>query len=302
MAWILFATISYFFNAVTAVIDKFLLKKSIPSPAAYTFFVGILSIFAVILIPFGVAWPGLILTIQNLVPGIIFFWAVFFFVTAVKKYEVSRVVTMIGGFAPIFTLVLSFFIFGEKLSRLHFLAFIILVAGGVLISFKRSGDESVKHKPVLLGIGISILAAFAFALYYVSAKFIFSTDQPFLSAFFWSRMGSFITAIFILIIPFWRHLIFETRQTVSVKGGALFAGNKVLAAVAFILLNYSIKLGDVALINAIQGVQYVFLLGLVAILAKKYPTVLEEKFTRPIIAQKIFAIIFISFGLALLYF
>jgi len=298
----LFAIISYFLNAVTAIIDKFLLKKSVPSPAAYAFFVGILSIFAVILIPFGVIWPGFSLAVQNIIPGIIFFWAVFLFVTAVKKYEVSRVVTMIGGFAPIFTLILSFFIFGEKLRGLHFLAFIILIAGGVIISFKRDSGENRRIKHPLLGMEISILAAFSFALYYVLAKFIFSNGQPFISAFFWSRMGSFLMAVFILLIPSWRKLIFETKKTAGIRGGALFVGNKALAAVAFILLNYSIKLGDVALVNAIQGVQYIFLLGLVVILAKKHHEVLEEKLTHSVIVQKIIAITIIGAGLALLYF
>lgn len=302
MSWLLFAIISYFINAVTAIIDKFLLNKSVPSPVAYTFYVGLLSVFAVILIPFGVVWPGVSLTMQNIIPGIIFFWAVFLFITAVKKYEVSRVVTMIGGFTPMFALVLSFSFFHERLRGFHFLAFVLLVAGSVLISYKRTGIDSARKKSAFLGVGVSIAAAFMFALYYVSAKIIFSGGQPFISAFFWSRMGSFLAALVILVIPSWRILIFGARKTAGVKGGALFVTNKVLAASGFILLNYSIKLGNVALINAIQGVQYVFLFALVMYFAKKHPKVLEEKMTGKIIAQKILAIIIIGFGLVLIYF
>jgi drug/metabolite transporter (DMT)-like permease len=153
-----------------------------------------------------------------------------------------------------------------------------------------------------IGVGISILAALFFALYYTTAKFIFSDSQPFISVFFWSRLGSFLAAISILIIPSWRVVIFGARQTAGVKGGTLFVMNKVMAAFAFILLNYSIKLGDVALVNAIQGVQYAFLFGLVVFLAKKYPQILEEKMTRSVVAQKILAIIIIGIGLSLLYF
>ncbi len=302
MSWLLFAIISYFINAVTAIIDKFLLNKSVPSPIAYTFYVGLLSIFAVILIPFGVVWPGFSSVMKDLIPGIIFFWAVFFFLTAVKKNEVSRVVTMIGGFAPIFTLFLSFFIFHERLRNLHFVAFGLLVLGGILISLKRSKVSEAKGKLTFIGVGISIMAALFFALYYVSAKFIFSDSQPFISAFFWSRMGSFLAALVILFIPYWRVQILGARKTAGVKGGTLFITNKVLAAIAFILLNYSIKLGDAALVNAIQGVQYAFLFGLVVFLAKKYPNILEERTTPSVMAQKILAIIIIGIGLSLLYF
>lgn len=302
MSWLLFAIISYFLNAVTAIIDKFLLNKSVPSPVAYAFYVGLLSIFAVILIPFGVVWPGLKIVAQNMIPGIVFFWAVFFFIAAVKKNEVSRVVTMIGGFTPMFVLILNFLFLHERLRGIHLLAFVILVSGGVLISLKRPPlkDDEIKLTPE--GIGISLIAAFVFALYYVSAKFIFSDNQPFISTFFWSRLGSFLAAISILIIPSWRAVIFRARKTAGVRGGTLFVANKVTAAFSFILLNYSIKLGDVALVNAIQGVQYAFLFGLVVFLAKKYPNILEEKITRLVAMQKILAIIIIGIGLSLLYF
>ena len=302
MTWLLLVITSYFINAVTAIIDKFLLNKSVPSPKAYAFYVGLLSIFVVVLIPFGVVWPGLKLFIQDIIPGIIFFWAVFFFVTAVKKNEVSRVVTTIGGFTPILVLILSFLFLNERLRGIHLAAFSILVLGGILISLKRDETGKAGKKLTSTGVGISILAALFFAFYYVSAKFIFSDSQPFISAFFWSRLGSFLAAISILVFSSWRIAIFGARKTAGVKGGALFVTNKVLAAGAFILLNYSIKLGDVSLINAIQGAQYAFLLVLVAILAKKYPKVLEEKMTGKIIAQKVSAIILIGIGLAMLYF
>jgi len=115
-------------------------------------------------------------------------------------------------------------------------------------------------------------------------------------------MGSFLAALAILTVPSWRTLIFRARKTAGVKGGAVFVTNKVLAASGFIILNYSIKLGNVAIINAIQGVQYVFLFVLVMYFAKNHPAVLEEKMTGKIIAQKVLAIIIIGLGLALIYF
>jgi hypothetical protein len=39
---------------------------------------------------------------------------------------------------------------------------------------------------------------------------------------------------------------------------AFFISVRILAAMAFIILNWAISLGNVALINALQGVQYIF--------------------------------------------
>ena len=299
MIWLVLAIGAYFLNSITAVIDKFLLKKSVSSSIAYTFYVGLLSIFAVILIPFGVVFLSGQEILKDILAGMVFLLAILFFLKSVKKNEVSIAVTVIGGFTPIFVLILSFIFLGETLSQKQILAFILLVLGGILMSLKKSGGQARKFSPV--GIELSILAAFVFSVYYVMVKSIFS-GQPFLSAFFWSRMGSFLLALTFLSIPIWRKIIFETKNTAGRKGGALFVFNKILGASAFILLNYSIKLGSVTLINAIQGIQYLFLFILVVLLSKKFPKVLEEKLTIAVIFQKVGAIIIIGLGLILIYF
>src|SRR3990170_5795356 len=48
------ALVAYLFLALAGLIDKVLLQTSIVSPRAYAFFVGILSVAAVVLLPFGV--------------------------------------------------------------------------------------------------------------------------------------------------------------------------------------------------------------------------------------------------------
>ena len=299
MTWLFLAVGAYFLNSITAVIDKFLLKKSVPSPIAYTFYVGLLSIFAVILIPFGVVFLSFMEILKDILAGMVFLLAILFFLKSVKKNEVSIAVTVIGGFTPIFVLILSFIFLGEMLNQKQILAFIFLVLGGILMSLKKNSDRVRKFSPV--GIELSILAAFIFAAYYVMVKSIFS-GQPFLSAFFWSRIGSFLLALVFLLIPAWKKMIFETKNTAGRKGGALFVANKILGASAFILLNYSIKLGSVTLINAIQGIQNLFLFLLVVILSRKFPRILEEKLMPVVIFQKVGAIIIIGLGLILIYF
>jgi drug/metabolite transporter (DMT)-like permease len=301
MNWIFFAIISYFLFAVTAILDKFLLKKRIPSPAAYVFYVGILSMFSFILLPFDFAWTGWPDFIAELAIGGIFLGAVYTFILAIKNHEVSRSATLIGGLTPLFTLVLSFFLLGERLEASQLAAFILLISGGILITIKLN-DEFKKHHNAQfwLAVGTAVVSAALFALYYVLAKQVFA-NQHFIPAFAYSRFGSFLAALIFLLVPTYRKEIFGTHKTAGVKGGVLFAINKVLAAISFISLNYSVKLGSATLVNAMQGIQFVFLLGLVILLSRKFPKILEEELDRKILLQKIIAVALIISGLVLLY-
>jgi drug/metabolite transporter (DMT)-like permease len=114
-------------------------------------------------------------------------------------------------------------------------------------------------------------------------------------------MGSFIGALALLLIPSYRHLIFEKkRRTEAVHSLPLFLSIRLLAVIAFILLNYAIALGNVALINALQGVQYVFLIFIILILSEQYPKILREEMSRKILLQKFIGVLMVSVGLYLL--
>lgn len=300
MSWLIIAISAYFLNALNSVIDKFLLGRSIPQPIVYSFYVGILSITALVFAPFGLVWPGLYQVLASFLVGIIFLFALIAFFTALKEGEASRVVPIIGGLTPIFVFSLTYLFLEERLNWFQILAFFLLVLGGVLISIKKNEtSEATGSGYSIKGLKIAILTALLFGFFYVSVKFIF-LNQPFISGFIWTRMGSFLAALGLLIPSKNRELIFGTTKTLEIKMGGLFIFNKALAGLAFILLNYAISLASVTLVNALAGIQYVFLLILVILLSKNLPFILEEKITWPIMIQKISAIFLIGLGLLIL--
>ena len=75
MTWIIVTAIAYFLTAVNSVLDKYLLNRSIPEPVTYAFYVGIFSIFTLVLTPFGFHWPGLWQFIAAILTGAIFLLA-----------------------------------------------------------------------------------------------------------------------------------------------------------------------------------------------------------------------------------
>ena len=301
MNWVLISVIAYFLSGANSVIDKYLLHRSIPHPLVYTFYVGVFSVFSVILAPFGFNWPGIEQFLWAIGVGIIFLAALAAFFIALKADEASRIVALVGGATPGFILVLSIFIFGITPTGNELLALLFLVFGAVVISTRRNQKCSLielhKHECVQ-STEIALLAALLFALFFVAAKFVFS-NQEFVSGFVWTRIGSFLGALLLIFIPFVRRQILHDENGESICRRA-FIANKTLAGISFFMLNYAIALGNIALVNALEGLKYLFILILALIITRKLPAVLAEEITPFVLVQKVVAVAAIAAGLVVL--
>ena len=296
MSWLYIAIISHFLLAVVFTVDKFLLSKTVLRPAAAAFFVGLLGGAAsLFLIPFGFSLMSFWQMVGGFAAGIAFVFAILFFYRTIQANEVSVVAPIVGGLVPIFTLFLTYFFLNERLASHQLISFCFLVFGGVIMFLPQKSAQTFLSK----GLLIAVSAAFLFALSFVLTKFVFN-GQSFINGFIWIRLGGVLGACSLLLIPSERATISKTSKSVKIGIGGLFISNKILSAFAFVLLNYAIYLGSVSLVNALQGVQYVFLLIIVLFLSKKFPKIIQERVNYKIILQKLTAILFIVFGLGIL--
>lgn len=318
--WLAVSIVAYFINAGVFVADKFILSKKIHSSIVYAFFVGIWSVFNIVLLILDPWFPSINELLIDLGAGILFLFTLVFWYKALHQSEATRVVPVVGGLIPIFSLILSMIFLGEKLSQQQVLAFLILIAGGILISIKRTrfyligqivervrevfgdvlGEIHAQYRPSRRLLINSTISALFFAAFYVLMKYIY-LHQPFIGGFVWSRLGTFLGAMFILLIPAWRRQINEhQKDTSSPKNLSYFLFVRILAAIAFIMLNWAISLGNVALVNAMQGVQYAFLLILAFVISAKYPKVWKEELGHGILLQKMIGVMLIGLGLYVL--
>lgn len=318
--WLLLAVVSYFINAGVYVADKFLLSQKIHSSVAYAFFVGIWSIFNFLILPLDPWLPNLREFGLDMSAGLLFLFTLIVWYKALHQSEATRVVPIVGALVPIFSFMLSYIFLGETLNLQQFLAFVILISGGVLISVKHTrfyivrealeklrnifgdvlGGLHASYRPTRRLIFNSAAAALLFASYYVLIKFIYMT-QPFVGAFVWSRLGTFIGAMMILLVPEWRRLIVKQQSGQKSPGNmTFFLSVRFLAALAFIMLNWAIALGNVALVNSLQGVQYLFLLALVILLSSRFPKIMKEELSGGVLAQKIVGASLVTLGLYML--
>jgi drug/metabolite transporter (DMT)-like permease len=318
--WLTVAIFAYLINAGVFVADKFLLSKKIHSSIVYAFYVGIWSFLNVFLLFLDPWVPNVQELIIDLLAGLLFLATLVFWYKALHQSEATRVVPIVGALTPVFSFLLSFAFLGEQLNERQLLAFAVLIIGGILISVKHTkfyevsmvverfknvfgntfGRIHAGYRPTQRLLVNSIISALFFAGFYVLIKYIY-TQQPFIGAFVWSRLGSFIGVNMILLVPSWRRLINDHR-----KGGskpinlAFFFLVRGSAAFAFILLNRAISLGNVALINSLQGAQYFFLIILVFFISAKYPKLIKEELGGGVAVQKICGALLVGLGMYML--
>ncbi|MBI4433591.1 DMT family transporter [Candidatus Uhrbacteria bacterium] len=294
-SWIPIVVGAHLLNAFAFLVDKFLLAQSVPNPAVYAFSVGMLGAVAFAFLPFDFVIPTAAQAVLDVAAGVTFVVALLCFFTALKRGEASRIVPYVGGTIPMWTLIFAYLGLGERLSPRELFAFAILVTGSALIAREPAGGSRRGARGAYV---VASFAAIAFALSTVLMKAVFET-QPFLAGFIWSRAGAVLAALALLLHPATRRAIFRKKERPSRHSFGLFLGGQIAGAVGFLSLQYAVNLASPTLVNALQGVQYAFLFAFVFFLGHRFPQ-LRERWTRPIIVQKLCALGVIALGLALL--
>jgi drug/metabolite transporter (DMT)-like permease len=294
LSWITIGLAGYFLLAFTGVADKFLVSKVVRAPVAYAFYTAITGPFSLLLLPFGgklLNFPDMLVA---LAAGASFIIGILFSYTAIGQTSVSRVVPIQAGLGPLFTLSLSFFILSERLSTFQTAGFLFLVSGAVLISFRReNGHWSNK---AFINAAIS---AFFFALTSVLTKYTFDHSN-YITGLAWPSLGFLIPLIFILPSKKNRQKIFNAPKEAGKKNVVLYYATRATGTIGGFLQKYAISLGSVSVVNALQGMQFVFLLIFTSFISIYFPNVLRERINSETIALKLTAIAFISCGLFLL--
>lgn len=311
MSWFAVAVSAYFILAVSNLLDKFLVEKLIRNSRAYAFIACIMGLAIFLISPWFLFWPGYFALFLNLINGAIFAVALWLLYEALYRGEASRVLVLIGGLTPIFSFLLSFLFFGEKFVVNQLAGLVLMLIGIFTIAFlptARSYLSRILNKLRLSqvipsgGVWLAVATALVYSLYFLSTKQAY-LDQPFISAFIWNRLGAALFVLLFLISRDDRRAIVSLfNQSGPNKNKFIVFFNQGLGSLGFLLQNYAISLGSVVMVNALQGIQYVFLLVISTILALLAPKLLKETFSWRIIIQKTAAVILITGGLYLIAF
>lgn len=294
--WLLIAAAGYMLSAVSQASDKFLLHRSaVDDPLILSFWLSALSFFVILLFPFGLTWPGLWLFLLALGAGAVFFLSIVAFYYALDQNEASRAVTIVGGLTPMAVLLLSYLLLGESLEPFQWAGFFLLVTGGLLASMEHRGEKGMRSINAIPQLVLAILLT---AFYLVYIKYVFDR-LGFIDGFVWSRIGASFAGFCLLFSPSFRKKVFAPSAHKQ-RLGMIFIAANVCAGIGEIFINLAISKGNVAIINALRGSEYVFLFIMALILTKRRPDIFRERMEKRAVIEKATAIIIICIGLAIL--
>lgn len=294
MSHLPFTLTAYLFNALSVLTNKFLLSKTIPDPAVYVFYISLVSFLAVLAIPF-THIPTI--AIFNLASASTLLWTLgaYFMFKALKIGQVSRVIPIIGTAIPIILLIFASGTNAVSVTEAQAVA--VLTVGMVALTITDWRGKISREEIIC-----EVLSAGSFALSYIILRQAY-LQLDFFSVLVWSRMILLPLCILMLIVPTLRSKIVTSKGpkiNFLSKSGLVFLGGQFSGATSELLILFSISLANPALVNSLQGSQYIFLLIFALILGKKYPAIFGEKYTFLTFIPKIIGIALITLGLYLL--
>lgn|SRR3989344_384613 len=306
MAWILFVALAALFYALVSLVDKYVLTSVEVRPSVLVFYIGVLGMLVFLLVPLvGFAFPPLPNLLLAMGSGFLFSLALLVFFNGLRVFEASRLVPATGAFIPLLIFLFIFLLSRgqEALSLVELAAFLLLVGGTILISH----EKGVSHSKASLASALQ--SAFLFALAFVAAKYAY-TGQQFWPVFMTLRIGGLGAALLLLSLQEVRNELLGRGQ----KGSGISFWEMPQKYMVFLLGQASGALGEISrnaalflvplamlpFVNALQGLQHVFLLAFAALLSWKFPHILQEEISRSSLLQKFVAILLIGGGLALL--
>lgn len=304
MNYLGFALIAYLLNAVAVTIDKFLITKKIPDPLVYIFYFSLMSLLTLFLVPF-VSPPPFNILVLAFVSTLLWTTGAYFMFSGLKIGQVSRVVPVIGTLIPIFLLIHG--IISQSITPTQTIAVILLIIGLVFLTvFSWRGKFSSRE------LIFEFLAGLFFASSYLLLRQVY-LQSDFITILAYSRLILIPTGILLLLIPITRRKIFPPhpakesdqpywKSLFKSKIAILFGFGQIAAGISEFLITFSISLATPALVNSLQGVQYVFLFLLSLGLSKKFPQIFAENLKLGVLTIKLAGIVIVGLGLYLLAF
>jgi drug/metabolite transporter (DMT)-like permease len=295
--WIAVAIVSAATTGLVSILDSHLISKRMPSFLAFLAPLGIvhfvlgLVVLTLLPLPAGVDTMTLAVAVGSSVIRVV---GALLMLRTMRSEEVSRIMPVTNTF-PIFVAILAVPVLGEYLGWLEWLAIIITVSGAVLISVHWGTDgQGVRLRK---SFAILMVSSVSFGVANIGSKYAMEQLT------FWNMYGISTTCLgtLFLLLSLRRATLQELWHMEGRNQAlGLLSFNECVAVVGIVLSFWAIEQGPVSMVSTILSTRPAFVFVYAMAVSRFFPTVLDERLSRGIIATKIASIGLIIGGVTLL--
>lgn len=288
MSWILLATAGQFMNAIVAIFDKYIVSDEniLPRPFVYAFysclvtggwvlvyFLGFIPGLSEIGVPAfeNVTQPSIQVVAMSFLAAYTFFMALVSMYDALKRADASNAMPIIGSVSALSSFGMSYLFLDVTLTDNYIWGVVLLSIGTLLVA------QTLPKKSVILNV---VHSGVFFALHFITMKGLF-LETNFDDGFFWSRIAFVLFTLSLLLIPAYYDKIAKETKSTSAKAGWIVLIAKVLAGIAAFMLLKAADWGEVSVVQALDGLRFVFILILSSLFAHWLPDSATDRDTRP---------------------
>jgi uncharacterized membrane protein len=294
--WIYYALLSAVALGTVNVVDSHLLSQRMPSLKSFLLPVGI--IYIIIGVVFSFLFPLLSINTPHLaataVSALLRGIALYIMLDLFRKEDVAVIIPVLYAY-PIFVAILAIPILGEYLTPLEWIAILMVVAGAIMISLKKTSPDgsskwNFKILAILAGCGLML------ALSDISAKFALESISS--RNMFW--ISSIIMGL-VFLTPSLRPKSWKQLLSMPKLGGTMtiLACNEILALTGVLLSFIAIQSGPISLVSTVFSTRPLFVVITSFLISRLFPSFLKWQNPK-LIVIRIVAVLMIVAGIAII--
>lgn len=294
MMWMFLALLNAAVFAGIAVIDKRLIDRYMSSLPSYYVWIGFaMLIYGVVFMAIGGfpdtshLWHTTVAGLSGLAWG----FALAMMFLGYKLQEVSRASAMVFTF-PVFVALFAVVFMGESLVPLQWVAIVVVVLGGVLISMTGPATGRAKLTKI---IPVLLCAALLIATGHLTAKYALQEVSVSLVT------SLHFLGVAVVLLFFWRRdTIPNLRSAMRHKEALILmlVAEGVLVPIALLAQIVATNLGPVSLVATITGTHPIFVVLYTAVLSMPGLRIMNESLNRSTLAVKSVSVALIIGGVA----
>ncbi len=209
---------------------------------------------------------------------------------ALEEDEAS-IVSSLFQTIPIFLYFFAFIFIGEKLSIQQIIASLLIILGGITITWDFNRKKFKARVFLLMLLASALIAAEG-----VVFK-IFALQTDFWTTAFWEYIGGILTGLlFLILVTKYRQKFFQLWKNLKFSLISINVFNEIINVLGILSFRYAMLLAPLALVQSVNGFQPVFGVLMGIALTLFFPRLGKENILKKNLLQKAIAVFIMLIG------